>query len=195
MSLKKLVEHFADRDTFPISVDDVATWLVENGYQDNFEFHLVEMDPRILRGLVKRYYLPSLLPYNTEPALNTVISVSRELNDCWRRFVFCKELVHILDDEQENTCTVEDLRSLTQELTQPTNSNVSTQCIADNSAKLKALTILAPLKAIEALRDQYNSKQKTSYDIAMHFRIPVVFVDFLFSDYYKKYYLNIMSNN
>jgi hypothetical protein len=184
--LKELILSFRGREDFPIRVDEVKEWLIRGGYQDRIEFYPVDVDPGILKGQISQYICRSR-PY-AEPERVTEVLYSKHMNDCWRRFVCCKELVHILDDKAASTSTSEQIDALTLNLTSPTSmesSDMPKDYWAERAASLKTLCILAQMDAVDKLKQQYLAGAKTPYDVAVFFRIPEVYVDFLFSQKFK----------
>ena len=55
MSLAQLVTSLAGTSEFPIKIDDIRDWFINNGYQDVISFFPVELDRDKLRGQVIQY--------------------------------------------------------------------------------------------------------------------------------------------
>lgn len=122
-----------------------------------------------------------------------LITYDNKLNMCKRRFVWCKELMHIFDTRDGCVKTEDEYRGLLKEIElkpiEPTEAYLS-----ENQAKWLALLILCPKIQRDAMKKEAVEKGLTNYDVGLHFRIPEVIVSSLFSDYYDKYYDRFIGN-
>ena len=116
-----------------------------------------------------------------------LITYSELLNDCQRRFVWCKELMHIFDTENGSTKTEEEYRGLLQEI-ELRPIEPSEQYLSENQAKWMALLILCPKEHRDHFKARFDDGELTDYDVAIQLRIPQPIVRSLFSEYYDKYY-------
>lgn len=183
MSFDKLVAHFQDRKVFPIQIDEIVTWLTQHGFQDEIRFYPVDMDAKILRGVMSRYTRHEGV--YTLPVLVTEIEYPKRANICWERMICCKELMHLFDSKSEETRTQKEIIELTSALTSPVEVNFGEDFFAEHMAIFKALLLLAPIKIVEQMREHYSNGTKKPYDIALFFRIPEHYVSILFSPAYK----------
>lgn len=186
----KLCRAFANPVTFPIQVDDLARWIISNGFQQGISFYPVDINEDYLYGFIEQY-APIPRPY-VEYEIHSRIYYCRNTSECWQRFICCKELTHILDGVDYRTNTSTDIIDLITQITalntpdaQPT---ISTQTLTDMGGAGKALILLAPLATVNALKDSYRGKTKSKYDIALFLKIPEVFIDFIFTDKYAQMY-------
>lgn len=106
-----------------------------------------------------------------------------EDNDCWRRFVCCKELMHVFDTEDGLVNTSERYIDLAEEIANRPLGGPSPALISEHRAQWMALLILCP----KTQRDIILSCDETStdYEIALRHRIPEEFVPVLKSDDYE----------
>jgi len=104
-----------------------------------------------------------------------------------KRFVWCKELMHIFDTEDGCVKTPEEYRGLLTEI-ELKPIDPSAQFLTENQAKWKALLILCPKKQRDEMKLKAQEEGLSDYDVAAHFRIPEPIVSSLFSEYYDKYY-------
>jgi hypothetical protein len=180
MSLTRLIDFFRDEEQFPITVDDIRQWVLDNNFQDEIWFVKVDIDPQKLKSAIKQYTY-NKVPY-ADPIRASNIYYSERLNVCWARFVCCKELTHIFDKDNAIAGTKEQISQLTFDLVSPlVPDKMTPQLIADCVAISRAICVLVPEKITERLRPAYESGDKTPYDIALYLRIPEVYIDFLFS--------------
>ena len=186
MSLQKLISHFQQTLEFPIKIEDIRKWILDNNYQEEINFYAVEVDEEVLRGVFKQYVRRNGMYGDT--VLVTDIGYAASLNLCWQRLVCCKEMVHIFDRIDSKTYTAEQIDKLTFNLTSPSSqlSPYPKDLQSETLALLKALQILAPLPVIENLKDSYNDNTKSEYDIAYFLRIPECYINFLFSPHYSE---------
>jgi len=77
--------------------------VADHGEVEAVNFYPVDIDPDILLGYIE-YERERTSAYD---AAFTVANIrySRALNRCWRRFVCCKELMHVFDSEDERVNT------------------------------------------------------------------------------------------
>lgn len=143
------------------------------------------MDTTLCRG----FYLSA---NNTEHRLvqqcgGHVIVLARDLNRCWQRFVFTKELMHIFDDDSEKTNTPDSFEKVLVELTAYGAVNSSPQLKSEVKCFWMALGVLCP----ESVRKDFDRKrargQCTDYDIALQLLIPELYVPALFDQNYYRF--------
>lgn len=113
-----------------------------------------------------------------------VIVTARELNYCWERFVYVKELMHAFDNPMEATDSGEEFDILLQELSGPPAPTVSAQAESEFKCFWMALGALCP----EGLRTTYAAKMAANetdhFTIATELRIPEAYVPRLFESRY-----------
>lgn len=101
------------------------------------------------------------------------IRYDKTLNRCWRRFVCCKELMHVFDAEEQRANTREKFLGLLNELeTTPPPGERTPIYESEFRAQWMALLVLCP----ETIRAQYKAaweaKELNDYDVAVALRVP-----------------------
>ncbi len=182
-----LCRAFASPETLPVEVTSIARWIMTNGFTSAVSFYPVDIDEQYLYGFMEQYEADSPRPY-VETEHYTKVYYSQHANECWQRFICCKELTHTLDLPQNRTNTKSDIEALINQLTNLGAQEPGAQTLADVNGAARALVLLAPLGVINLLRDAYKTKVKSRYEIALFLKIPEVFIDYLFSDNYSELY-------
>lgn len=121
-----------------------------------------------------------------------LITYDSTLNFCKRRFVWCKEMMHIFDTENGSVKTDEEYRGLLNEI-ELRPIEPSEGYLSENTAKWLALLVLCPKIQRDQLMARAKVEDLTDYD-ALHFRIPEVIVPSLFSTYYDTYYTRFVEH-
>lgn len=97
MSFKDLYDFSVSLRAHPVLLEGVLDKkAMELSNQDELYYVPVELDTDISLGHIKQYRIPRGV-YDADPAWITEIRYHKELNVCWRRFVCCKELMHVFD--------------------------------------------------------------------------------------------------
>lgn len=118
--------------------------------QDELWYVPVVLDTDISYGHIKQYHVPHGV-YDADPTQVTEIRYHESLNVCWKRFVCCKELMHVFDNAQEKTNSPERFRDLLSELETPLEAENSSEMYrAESRAMWMALAILCPMPVYEA---------------------------------------------
>jgi len=141
------------------------------------------LDSQKLRG----YFLSAS---NTESWLVSkygcnVVVLARGMNECWDRFIFTKELMHLFDDQSEQTSSHEQFKALLNEFEarDPSKEN-SPQFKSDMRGFWMALACLCPEKSRLDFIDQFNKGHIDHYGIALKLKIPEQHVRQLFRPNY-----------
>lgn len=180
MSLQKLIKYTDNCGLAPVNVDAVRSWFIDNNFQDEINFRPSPFDDNKLRGMIRKYTRRDGV--YSDPIFVADILYASTLNPCWRNFVCTKEMMHIFDTKISATSTSESIGSLTANLTDPMlRLNPSFEATADNNAQLKALAVLAPSGAVDALRPSFEENRRSVYDIAKILMIPQFYIPLLFS--------------
>ena len=113
-----------------------------------------------------------------------VIVTARDLNYCWERFVYLKELMHAFDNPTEATDSGDDFDSLLDELSGPSSTLSTPQAESEAKCFWMALGVMCP----EAQRLEYVRKKRANetddYAIALELRLPEAYVPRLFEQRY-----------
>jgi hypothetical protein len=114
-----------------------------------------------------------------------VIVVARELNYCWERFVYTKELMHLFDVGAELTDSPEQFEKLLTEFGQPSVERPA-QNVAEAKAFWMALSCFCPEEFRLELQAQIAKGHMDNYAVALQLRIPEQYVPQLFIPTYPK---------
>ena len=172
MTFKRLYEYSEGLRQKPVRVEeDLATRVVHLTSQDRVDFIAVDLDPEISLGHIKQYK-EHQGGWDQDPLWVTSIRWHKELNMCWRRFVCCKELMHVFDSDEERVDTGFKFETLLSELElPPPPEQASPMYISENRTKSMALFVLAPRPA-RAWAIEQLAAGLSPYDIALALRIP-----------------------
>lgn len=111
---------------------------------------------------------------------NNVIVLARDLNKCWERFVYTKELMHVFDDRNESVNTPKKFEELLNSFEVLTNDQdyINSEVVAF----WRALSCLCPEKNRQEFIESYNKGHIDFYGIALRLRIPAQYVPSLFHE-------------
>ncbi len=172
---------------------DLAPYIkLHHGAVGEVNFWEVDLDPEISFGhLVFEYDRSSA--YGEEYAIAN-IRFCEGLNRCWRRFVACKELMHVFDRDDERVTSRERFLQLMHELeTRPLYGDMSRMLTSEHEAMWKALTVLCPKPRRDEFMQRWTEKSIGAYDIAVHFLIPADCVSALMGPYYDDVLAKLLS--
>jgi len=122
--------------------------------------------------------------YETENAWMAAVYQNSEIignNLCWQRFVRCKELMHIFDENVAYVDSTEAYTDLLEEIVTKPVGVPTKKIISENLAQWMALLILCP----KSERDKTISDPADDYGIALRYRIPTFYVDAIRSEHYE----------
>lgn len=114
---------------------------------------------------------------------NNVIVLARDLNYCWERFVYTKELMHLFDGPEEVTDTKEKVEKLFTEFGQPALDR-SAQISSEVKAFWMALACLCPEQFRRDFKTQIDKGHTDHLAVALQLRIPQQYVGSLFDARY-----------
>ncbi|MCP1229839.1 hypothetical protein [Acetobacter indonesiensis] len=117
-----------------------------------------------------------------------VIMVAANQNRCWDRLIVVKELMHLLDGDEESVDTGNDFDRLLSELFIGPGSDSKTN--SEFIAFWRALGMLAPEKLRQSEKLIWTEAKKNGsisadYEAALKFKIPQAYISFLFSERYE----------
>ena len=141
------------------------------------------LDPTKCRG----FYVPARNtnhPFVKQAGTNVIV-LSRSLNRCWERFVFVKELMHILDSPADATDTGDAFELALTQLTGPGSPRLSVQTVAEINAFWMALGVLCPEPVRQQMKIDRQAGHITDYQIALQLLIPEQYVPRLFHPIYE----------
>ena len=156
------------------SQNTIETEIV-NYFQDKIRIEVYSTQPQDdeVFGIYTRY--------NKDNYVLIVIDVINNLNECWKRFITTKELVHTILDKEESayTCNIEELIDMLIE----NNPNITFDDDIDSEylAFFFALELLLPY----CHNSYMTNKDILEYRIAEEFMVPEKMINFIRSDWYQ----------
>jgi hypothetical protein len=182
MKVTELIQQFAVLETLPVDVNDVLKCLRAHGHDDNIEFIGVDLNPDILQGQIKVFYVRDGL-YAADPQRMANIYYHRGHERDWQRMICCKELIHLLDPTTAHSKTPEAIDELAERIGLPPEmQNPGGDGLAaniDRLAEYRALALLFPLAARNLLLEPYRDGKIRLADIARMADIPSRYVGFV----------------
>ncbi|MCC4254172.1 hypothetical protein LL251_17305 [Sphingobium naphthae] len=184
MSIAKLIEHFSQETALPIDVNAVLQKIRELGHdEDDVQFIGVDIDPDIMLGKIKIFYVRS--GYG-DPIRYANIYYCRTLDQSWQRMICCKEVTHLMDPPALHTRNIADIDKLAEkiglppEMQDPFMDGPATN--RDRLAEWRAAALLLPFAARELLLQPYSAGRISIQDIARLADIPSKYAAFVMSD-------------
>lgn len=133
-------------------------------------------------GLARGFWLT---PNNTEHHLVRqlgchIVVTARELNRCWERIVYIKELMHLFDEEDELAATPQMFDDLLAEFASQGPVDRSPQMKSEMLAVWRALALLCPENQRLEFAAERKGNRIDDYEIALRLKIPQIHVPKLF---------------
>jgi len=188
MTFKTLYDYSCSIRQFPVKLEGVLdTKVIELTAQDEIYYVPLELDPEISLGHIKQYRISNGV-YDQNPNWVTEIRYFGALNDCWKRFVCCKELMHVFDTKQEQTDTPAKFQQLLEEIeAAPLPAAASSDMFkSETKTKWMALAVLCPAPVRDELKPKWESKELSDYGVALDLRIPETYIRTLMSDRFEE---------
>jgi hypothetical protein len=190
MKTADLINHFSVQTTLPVDVNDVLSCLRLNGIDDEIEFIGVELDPDILQGQIKIFYVRDGLYGDARRYANIYYHRGHDL--AWQRLVCCKELIHLLDPHSAETTSMNAISALAEKIGLPPEMQEAAKdglaVNIDRLAEFRAVAILFPWTARETLMPYFKSGAVNLDDIARLVDIPRKYAAFVMHDAWEKFY-------
>jgi len=192
--LPDLIEYTSQTQTFPVQVENIKQWFVDRGIQEEINLLEVEMRRDVCAAIFERRSGVAP-PYADTPRVANIL-ISNELNECWKRLIACKEMIHLTDSEGQRAKTREQIQTLIEDIRPVFNGYNQDVSFDDRSPAVKAdflafkraFFLLAPLSAVDGIRDAYTSGAVDDSDVALFLKIPEVFIPMIMSEVYSDAY-------
>ena len=153
--------------------------------QDELYYVAVDLNPEISIGHIKQYRVPTGV--YSECQWVTEIRYFQELNTCWKRFVCCKELMHVFDSPKERADSALKFQQLIDEIEAPLPASASSDMYkSESKTKWMALAVLCPEPIRETFRARLESGEMSDYELAVELRIPETYIRILMSERYDR---------
>jgi hypothetical protein len=185
MSYKALYEYSCGLHQHPVLLEGVLdVKAAELSSQNELYYIPLELDPEISLGHIKQYRMPNGV--YAEPQWVTEIRYFHELNVCWKRFVCCKELMHVFDSAKERADSALKFQQLLDEIEAPLPASASSAMYkSESKTKWMALAVLCPEPIRGHLKPKWDSGEMSDYEVAVDLRIPETYIKTLMSDRYE----------
>lgn len=112
-----------------------------------------------------------------------VIVLARDMNRCWERLVYAKELMHVFDTDEIATDSGDAFEKVLTELTLQ-SSERSKQTTSEILCLWMALSVYCPENHRLHLKSDREAGRLDDYTIALQLRIPQQYIPHLFSERY-----------
>jgi hypothetical protein len=190
-----IFEYFGSFTRLPVTIDDIAGFMLERQYIDRIFFHPVKVESAILHALYHRVDEISP-PYAPDREVRVAhIYYAKDLDLQSRRIAVCKELVHVLDGEGTRALSTEEIGTLISQVVLPFDiQNANRAAIWDRFAIINALRLLFPRDALEAFLPFYEKGEVTAEELSILAEIPEMYVRFLMTPQWQTI-LDAMENN
>jgi len=179
-----IYEFFATFTKLPIRIDTVVEQLRSMGVVVDIRYFEVDTDPSLVGGICRVYR--SKPCYSVDEHARAEIIYSGRLPEDWRRVVVCKELLHLIDGDEEMARTREQVDQLIEEIVIPQSLAKSLPTRSDKSGLLNALKILLPRDALVDLAKLHHEKRISVHDVATLAKIPEPFAAFALTPLWRR---------
>ena len=186
--IREILQHFNDTDSLPVFVDDVREHLVKIGHDDEITFHLVDMNPDIVRGVLYSYHRADGL--YSPPVTCAEICIAKDQPPHWMRLVAIKEMLHTVDCEAMTASEEDTVLSLLEALALPAEirpENQRKSYVNDKTRIYLALAVMLPKPFREKFRALTVENVLTHLDIARISGIPARFIPAILSYDFEEY--------
>ena len=174
MRASDVLREFAGKVEGPIDVNDVLAYILAGGVECDVEFVEVELNTDVLLGYIRTFDRHNAV-YG-DPIQCANIYHAKDMGLDWKRLVCCKELIHLLDGDDQRATTSEQIHFNAERIGLPLElqdfSADGSITNSDRIAEFYALGILFPLEARAALLEPYQAGRISIEDIARLYDIP-----------------------
>ena len=186
VGVDQLVKHFSDRESVPVNVADVVQYLRDVGVTDEILFFDVEIDPAILKGEIEHW---EHVANGGVPARRVAkINTAKLLSPDEKRLVQCKELVHVIDPNENQVNTLAQTDALIDKIILPPAlvdaATDGDHAHSDRAAIHIALAILFPMAARNLYMGPYKNGAIDLKMIAEWVDLPLPYVKLVMSDHW-----------
>ncbi|MFG6549752.1 hypothetical protein ACGYLV_11885 [Sulfitobacter sp. M21595] len=178
-----IYQFFSCLTTLPIRIDSIVGFIRDRGLADNVFFCEVDIDPDILWAQLKvhkqkRLYGDDYLEYE--------IQYSKHLSVPQQRLACCKELLHILDDQDAMASTQDSVELLIHQMSIPPQSGIALPAVNDHTGIIRALLIMVPRDCLCDFKASYDNGEITADEVAKATGIPVEYARITLQDFWQE---------
>lgn len=167
----------------PIKVDYLRPLFEELGYVDRIIWEKFNFQSEFLLAQIKTYQKD--MGVYTGIGDYARIQISEGQNYCWTRFILCKEMFHVILDEEKNNRVVssDDLLKLSDYFTNSFLKRIAGDEVpfapyeTELDAEVMALETLFPYELRRSYCDKYDSGTVTAHQLALRYRLPVEYIE------------------
>jgi hypothetical protein len=138
---------------------------------DEICFAEVEIDSSVILGILQMYQHTNHLSGKLHRIARVLYSSGIE-NSALRRFVCCKELLHIFDDDDATAKSIEAVDELIESIVVPPDLGIPSSVWSDHNGALHAIMVLLPRDALDVIRPKYQNGELSVEDVARLADIP-----------------------
>ena len=177
-----IYQFFSCSTAIPIRIDSIAGFLTDSGFANRIYFCEVDIDPDIMWAQLRAY--KQRFAYGDE-FTEYEIQYSKRLTDAQKRLACCKELLHILDEENQIAASQEAVETLIQQMSIPPQSGISLPAANDHLGIVRALLVLVPRDCLVKFKTAYDAGDITADEVAKATGIPVEFARLTLQDFWQ----------
>ena len=181
--LKGIYEHFACHRIVPVPIAEVQGYILDLGIVADIQIFEERLQSKKSRG-----YIQVFDERNDGGEVSRIARVvySAELSKEWRNLVVCKELLHILDEDDDMAASREGVQYLLENLLLPKLADLPPSVRSDHNGQLHALMILFPRDYLYDIRPEYVSGNRKLEEIAEAVNLPIPYVRVALSDVWQR---------
>ena len=190
MSIKALFDHFDNKTSLYIDVNEVKSKIIECGYESEIYFHFVDINEARVRGYLQRTGTAGGV--YAESTFRSDIYIAKTLDQAWRRVVAVKELLHIIDTEEFSAASHETVDALLENMAVPSEvREYRASYLNDRIRLMSAIAILVPAKCRELLRQCVTRGSLTNTEIQLFTKVPSRFVPYILKEEFEEDFATI----
>ncbi len=167
--IKGIYDHFACHTRVPVPIDEVRGYVSDLKFVDEIDIYaLSSLRPEVLRGLLQ--------VFNEDGRTVARVVYSSCLSRKMRRIVCCKELLHILDQNDDMASSRQEVQRHIENLNLSALADLPASVRSDQNGSLHALMILFPRDYLHEIRRRYEAGKVTAEEISDRVQLPLTYV-------------------
>ena len=171
--------HFSRYTNVPVEVLDVRKYILDLAIVDEIRIFETKLDPTKVSGF--------LHVFSKGGKKVARVVCSDQLLPRMQRLVCCKELLHILDEDDDMATTRVGVQRLIENLGLSNLADLPASVRSDRNGSLHALMILFPRDYLHQIRPLYRAGKVTEEEIATRVRLPPPYVRVALSDAWQQF--------
>ena len=171
--------HFSRYTNVPVQVLDVREYILTLAIVDEIRIFETKLDPAKVSGFLQ--------VFSERGKKIARVVCSDQLLPRMQRLVCCKELLHILDKDDDMATTRVGVQRLIENLGLSNLADLPATVRSDHNGSLHALMILFPRDYLYQIRPLYQAGEITEEEVATRVRLPLPYVRVALSDAWQKF--------